>query len=168
MTTSVQKNTPRLIMHVGPGLSRYRSDKEGLDVRATTAALSFMMLEKSRELANMSPYHIIVAPELMREEAKAGEEIMKAFYDALQKPDEPVVSVATFSSHLPNIVLNAVVDVGHGKDIVLCFHDEEQGKYSVHGLTEEGYLENWRFGVLERGIENHFLHELGFKVKRWS
>lgn len=170
-TTTTPIETPRpnarIVLHVGPGLERYCMP--GDDV-ATRRALR----ERVRDLAELASIHetlyephseLMVAPEVLRTEAAATIEVLRQFHAVRQNGTSTVLAVVTFSHGLVMTLVNALVDINLHRELLICLHGDNEGP-SVHGMDEEGFLENWPYGVLEQTIDKGTLLGLGFEVRQ--
>jgi hypothetical protein len=166
-TTAIETPRPnaRIVLHVGPGLERYCVPGDEV---ATRRALR----ERVRDLAELASIHetlyephseLMVAPEVLRTEAAATLEVLRQFHTVRQHGNSTVLAVVTFSHGLVMTLVNALVDLNLHRELLICLHGDNEGP-SVHGMDEEGFLENWPYGVLDTNIDKGTLLGLGLDV----
>lgn len=161
---------PRFVLHVGPGLDAYT--QEGAftgDFVDTLMALRGMTKDLAHLTSTAEVYYVkgsvtMVAPEAMRNECAAALDVLKAYALVRNKPTG-VLTVVCMTEGMVSALVNAVVDVGLQAEMAVCLHHKDGAK-TVHRLDEEGFLEDWPYGVLNSHVDSGDLHEMGFTPAR--
>ena len=142
----------RIILHVGNGLDEYSKGEAPL---VAIDKLKSMMTRVYADLSAHKHIRYLVNPESLRSEAHAFNCVLTAFSNAC-KEEATVLSVALYSSTVLSAVISALIDLDMGASLVVCLHHEPHsygsqgtGRYTLHGLDADGFLENWPYGVLD-------------------
>lgn len=155
---------PQLVLHVGEGLGKHiPEDNISISLNRMRELMESQAHLTGTEFAYASNSgYVLAAPELLRTESAAVRRVMLAFSQALAS--KKVLTVMTFSHGVVGAVLNAVVEVGMHKHLAICLHHADGG-ITVHGMDDEGFLEDWPYGVLDAQIDTDELKELGFTIQ---
>lgn len=161
------KGNMRLCLHVGPGLSRFTGQVGSAEVTQVLAKVESVVRNATRSLPSGAALDhkesvLLVAPELLRDEAATALDVMRKFRKVRATPGT-LLTVATFSQNVASAIIDAMCGIGYPDELIVCYHqDTNKGLPSVHWLDDEGRLTNWRFGVLYAHLEEDDLRELDF------
>ena len=161
---------PRFVFHVGPGLELYAKPAafQG-DFVDTIMALRGMTKDLAHLTSTAEVYYVkgsvtMVAPEAMRNESAAALDVMTAFAQ-VRNQSAGVLTVVCMTEGMVSALVNAVVDVDLQDELAVCLHHKD-GTQTVHRLDDEGFLEDWPYGVLNSHVDSGDLAELGFTTAR--
>lgn len=159
---------PRFVLHVGPGLAQYSKPGDYVgDFVETLKTLRVMTKElayvtSTQESMYQAGSIRLIAPEAMRNEAKAALDVMASFAEVRQTP-RAVLVVVCLSEGIVSALLGALVDTNLHSELAVCLHSEA-GNVSVHRMDIDGCLEDWPYGVLSSHVSSIALEELGFNA----
>jgi hypothetical protein len=155
--------TPRFVVHVGPGLDRFHQ----LPDAAANGALSSLVYKAHATSMESEQYRwlsevMVIAPEVRRSEAATVRDIMAQFR-AKRQQGGTLLTVVTFSQNVLSAILDAMVHVKFHDEIAVFLHAED-GTFSCHRMTEDGQLENWVYGALCSIMDDGAFRELDFQA----
>jgi hypothetical protein len=172
-TANSARPAPRLVLHVGPGLSKCHGQADaahepGQYRRETTSMLSNLVLESLAKtgldyIDNAPGSKLLVAPETLRTEAQACVDVMREFAKVRSKEGAALV-VVSFSHGLINMLISAMVDIRLPEELAIVVHYADEREPTVHRMDEDYCLENWPYGILGTSLDEDTLLELGFDV----
>jgi len=172
-STKAERPAPRLVLHVGPGLSKCYGQADathepGQYRRETTSMLSDLVRDSMVKtgldhLATTPGSKLLVAPETLRTEAQACIDVMREFAKVRSK-EEAALVVVTFSHGLINALIGAIVDTTLYQELVVVAHYGDEKEPTAHRLDEDYCLEDWSYGLLDATVDEDTLLELGFDV----